>query len=68
MKSQGFRAVMLYFIARDDCDSFGAAHHIDPDYASGLSIAREAGVELLAYSVSIGNNEIKLRKQIQTSI
>ncbi|MCA0042289.1 DNA/RNA nuclease SfsA [Celeribacter litoreus] len=49
----GDRAVMLYLVSRDDCDRFAPAADIDPVYAQAEKAAREAGVEVMVYPVSI---------------
>lgn len=56
----GQRAVMLYIIQRMDCDRFGLAADLDPDYAEAFSAAANAGVETLAYSCDIGLTGIRL--------
>lgn len=66
LKEEGFRAVMLYLINREDIDSFSPAEEIDPKYASLLREAKKAGVEILAYQSKIDlegiclNNKVKI--------
>lgn len=50
MVEQGFRAVMLYLIQRDDCARFRLAADIDPTYAKAFERARARGVEAIAYA------------------
>lgn len=49
MVTQGYRAVMLYLVNRDDCRSMAPADDIDPVYGQAMRKAKDAGVELLAY-------------------
>ncbi len=60
MVKAGFRAVMLFCIQRNDIELFRAAAEIDPLYAKTLLYAIENGVEVLAYSVAISAEEIRL--------
>ncbi len=48
---RGDRAVMLYVVSRGDCDAFGPADGVDPEYGAALRHAAAGGVELLAHSV-----------------
>jgi sugar fermentation stimulation protein A len=49
MVAQGHRAVMLYLIQRHDAERFTLARDFDPGYAEAFKLAREAGVEALAF-------------------
>ena len=48
--ARGERAVQLYIVARNDCQSFAPAEHMDPAYATLLRQAQKAGVGVLAYA------------------
>lgn len=47
----GTRAVMFFFVGRQDCARFRPADEIDPVYGQLLREAAQAGVEILAYSM-----------------
>ncbi|MDJ0901138.1 MAG: DNA/RNA nuclease SfsA [Xenococcus sp. MO_188.B8] len=53
------KAVMLYFINRDDCSSFAPGDNFDPQYGILLREAVAAGVEVLPYSFEITPAGIK---------
>lgn len=57
---EGHRAVAFFCVARTDCDRFEPAGEIDPLYAATLRRAVEAGVEVLAYGVSIDREQVRL--------
>lgn len=50
---RGEAAVMLYLLARDDCDRIAIAADIDPDYARAFLAARAAGVQMLGLATRI---------------
>ncbi|MCK5856769.1 MAG: DNA/RNA nuclease SfsA [Bacteroidales bacterium] len=64
VKEQGIRAVMVYVIQRMDVSAFGAAQHIDPDYAKALQKAQKAGVEVIALQVIVNPEGIEIIKQL----
>ena len=63
---EGGRAVMLYVIQRNDCDSFSLARDIDPKYTAAAADAREVGVEFIAYSCEISPQTIQIVREIPT--
>lgn len=58
IKAMGYRACMLYIVAREDALSFSPAHDIDPVYGELLIKAQEAGVEILCYQCRLSADEI----------
>ena len=68
MVRDGHRAVMLYLVQREDCESFGVAGDIDPDYAKNLEAAMKTGVEVLCYQCKLSEEEITLDKPLKISL
>jgi sugar fermentation stimulation protein A len=64
MVELGDRAVMLFVIQRTDCDRFAAAADLDPAYATGLTAAAAAGVEVLCYDCDLSEQEIRIARRI----
>ena len=60
----GARAVMLYVIQREDCDSFTLAADIDPAYATAFTQARASGVEALAYACRLSTDSIAVDRPL----
>ncbi len=60
LKSQGFRAAMLYVIQREDVQKMMPAHTIDKKYGELVKMAYAAGVEFFSYQCKIGLHEITL--------
>lgn len=58
MVEQGFRAVMVYLVQREDCANFHIARDIDPTYGEAFEKARKSGVEMLCYGCKISLKEI----------
>lgn len=67
-KRMGFRVVMLYVIQRTDCQKFGIAKEIDPEYYTGFKNAINNGVEILPYTAEVSPAEIVLGKKLQLEI
>jgi len=53
MAKEGYRAVVFFLVQRTDCSQVEIAGDIDPDYARAMQIAREAGVEVMAFGANI---------------
>ncbi len=53
MVKEGHRAVMFYWVHRNDCTHFEPAVELDPEYAAGLKQAVEQGVEVLVYAANV---------------
>lgn len=64
LKKEGHRAVIFYLIQRSDAKRFEPAAHIDPAYADGLKTAIAAGVEALAYDVTIDMEQIRMNQRL----
>ena len=60
----GARAVMLYVVQREDCDSFTLAADIDPAYAAAFAQARTSGVEAMAYACRLSTERIAVDRPL----
>jgi sugar fermentation stimulation protein A len=60
----GHRAVLLFLVQRNDCDSLTLAADIDPAYATGLQMALAAGIEVIGHTCDIAPQGISLAKPI----
>ena len=60
----GGRAVMLYVVQREDCDSFRPAADLDPAYWQAFAAARAAGVEALVYACRLTPEEIRIDRRL----
>ncbi|MEE9139696.1 MAG: DNA/RNA nuclease SfsA [Alphaproteobacteria bacterium] len=68
MAGAGARAVMLYLVQRQDCESFRLAADIDPAYAAGFTRARAAGVEALCYACKVSPQSIELDRPLALAL
>ena len=64
MVADGYRAIMVYLIQRDDCTEFRVAADIDPTYADTLKTALENGVEAVCYGCNLSSKEIIVSHRI----
>ena len=64
MVAEGKRAVMVYLVQREDCDSFAIAGDLDPTYAETWKAARTAGVEAICYSCKLTITSITLDRAL----
>lgn len=62
--ASGARAVMFYFVQRDDAKAFALAQEIDPAYVAAHAVARAAGVESIAYCCRLTPETISLDRQL----
>ena len=62
--AEGYRAVMLYLVQREDCTRFALAGDIDPAYREAFAAAREAGVEMLCYRCRVRPDSIGLDRSL----
>jgi len=58
VKKAGARAVLVYLVQRDDCDTVGLAADIDPAYAAAAQDAVSHGVEMFALRCRLSPEEI----------
>lgn len=68
MVKQGFRAVMLYVVQREDCQQFKLACDIDKAYTMRAKEAFNNGVEALCFSCKMTTNSVSIEKQIEMKI
>lgn len=64
IKTTGARAVLLFIVQRTDCSTMRLATDIDPVYATAMTEAIRAGVEVLCYDCDITPQDITIRQQI----
>lgn len=62
LMEQGHSAEMLYIVQREDCNTFRAAHEIDPTYASLLKQAKAKGLIVTAIGTTLTTDSIELNK------
>lgn len=68
MARQGYRAVLLLHVARDDARHFRAAAEIDPDYAEQLAEVYGQGVEVMAWGSRITPASIRIARSIPVEL
>lgn len=61
---EGHRAVVLFVVQREDCETFQACADLDPAFARGLEAAAEAGVEVLVYACAMGTEAVRIKRRI----
>jgi sugar fermentation stimulation protein A len=64
LRSQGFKAAVLFCVQRADADYFRPAKEIDPQYCKVLRQAQRLGVMILAYQAAVKPSGIKIIKKI----
>lgn len=61
----GERAVVLFVVQREDCETFQACVDLDPAFARGLDAAAAAGVEVLVYACGMGTEAIRIARAMR---
>lgn len=64
LKRQGYRAVMLYVVQREDVELMRPATSIDKKYSALLKEASAVGVEILVYQCKMSLDEIGFGKSL----
>lgn len=65
MARAGERCAVAFVAQRADVRSFEAARSIDPAFADALATAREAGVQILAASLSVGPAGLRPSRRLE---
>ena len=66
--NRGHRTAMFYVVQREDAECFAPASDIDLAYAQALHLARQAGMQIIAYSAKVGPEEIYLGSPLPVSL
>ncbi len=66
--AEGDRAAMLFVVQRSDGSHFVPAADIDPDYATAIRSARNAGVDLLAWRAEVRPEGIELVEAVEVRV
>ena len=64
----GVRAVQLYCVNLTEVDAVRPAEEIDPGYAAALREAMAAGVQVLAYGVSLNADAVVVDRRLEVII
>jgi len=62
---KGYKAYLLFLIQIEGVEHFKIAKDIDKEYYDNYLLAKEAGVNFLAYRCKISSKEIKIEKKIK---
>jgi len=65
MVAEGHRAVMVYLVQREDCESFTISEDIDPTYGAALRDALNKGVEAVCYTCKLTPEAITVTAPIE---
>lgn len=64
VRQDGARAVLIYLVQRDDCDSVSLAADIDPAYAEAARDAVAKGVEMMALRCTLSPHAIAVQSPV----
>jgi sugar fermentation stimulation protein A len=62
---KGYKTYLLFLVQIEEINKFKIAKDIDREYYDNYLLAKEAGVNFLAYRCKIDKNEIKIEKKIK---
>lgn len=65
MVGDGYRAVVVFCIQRNDCERFTLARDCDPGFAKAFDAARAAGVEFLAVAFEFSPHGLRFDRAIE---
>jgi sugar fermentation stimulation protein A len=65
---EGFKSGVLFVALRDDVAGFKANTKIDPEFSHELSQARDSGVDVMAYRVSVGVDVASIESTIPVEL
>jgi len=60
----GHRAVLFYVVHRTDCARVGVAGDIDATYHEAYRLARQSGVQIIAYDTAISTDGETIRRSL----
>ena len=67
-KREGFGAINLFCVQREDAESFQPAVEIDPQYAAALQEAATAGVTIAAWQARVSPDEIRIYRSLPVDL
>lgn len=65
---EGFKSGILFVALRDDVVGFKANTKVDPEFSNELSQARDAGVDVMAYKVTVGVDLVNIGSPIPVEL
>ncbi|WP_066896079.1 DNA/RNA nuclease SfsA [Clostridium nigeriense] len=63
-KNQGYGAGILFLIQLDNVKTFSPNDDTDPEFSNALRLAKERGVDILAYNCTVDKNSIELNNKV----
>jgi len=63
-KKQGYGAGILFLIQLDNVNTFSPNDITDPEFSSALRLAKDNGVDIMAYNCAVEKNSIELNKVV----
>ncbi len=66
--NQGYNSYLMFLVQIENCESFGIASDIDPEYFKVFKETTKNNIKLLCYDCKFSTKGIKLNKQIKLKI